>query len=86
MQAAHTQDFILLPVVVRNEQRRRENTLQVMAKPGPGDLKQRPGEHELCGRVTLPSVSGNTNISSVNTGTNGCSFPMHLGLSADSKL
>jgi len=85
MQAAHTQDFILLPVVIRDEQRRREDTLQVMAKPGPADVRQRPGEHELGGRVTLPSVSGNTNMSSVNDGTNKCSFPTHLGLSADSK-
>lgn len=57
-----------------------------MAKPGPGDVKQRPGEHMLRGRVTLPSVSGNTNISSVNAGTNEGSFPMHLRLSAGSKL
>ena len=86
MQAADTQDFILLPVVIRDEQRWRQDTLQVMAKPGPGDVRQRPGEHKLCGRVTLPSVSGNTDMSSVNTGTNVCSFPVHLGFSADNKL
>lgn len=42
MQAVHTQDFILLPVVIRDEQRRREDALQVMAKPRPGDVGQRP--------------------------------------------
>lgn len=86
MQAVHTQDFILLPVVVRDEQRRREDALQVMAKPRPGDVGQRPGEHELCGRVTLPSVPGNPNKSSVSTGTNVSPFPTHLGRSSDNQL
>lgn len=72
MQAAHTQDLILLPIVVREEQRGREDPLQVTAQPWPGDVRQRPGEHELCGRVTLPRVSGNTNRSSAKAGIHEC--------------
>lgn len=72
MQAAHAQDLVLLTVIVRDEQRRGEDALQVVAEPGPRDVRQRPGEDVLRGRVTLPRVSRSTN--SVNAGTAELSF------------